>query len=81
MEQQELEAVLAQYQTPAYVFDLDALAARAKRISERLGQAGIGLCYAMKANPFLIGGKIRFLPFMQKIAFSRNHTFYLSSVR
>ena len=33
MEQQELEAVLAQYQTPAYVFDLDALAARAKRIS------------------------------------------------
>ena len=26
MEQQELEAVLAQYQTPAYVFDLDALA-------------------------------------------------------
>ena len=61
MEQQELEAVLAPYQTPAYVFDLDALAARAKRISECLGQAGIGLCYAMKANPFLIGGLAPFV--------------------
>lgn len=55
MEQQELEAVLEQYQTPAYVFDLDALASRAERISACLGRAGIGLCFAMKANPFLVG--------------------------
>lgn len=54
MEQQELEAVLGQYQTPAYVFDLDALTGRVKQISACLGRAGIGLCYAMKANPFLV---------------------------
>lgn len=55
MKQQELEAVLEKYQTPAYVFDLDALTKRVERISTCLGQAGIHLCYAMKANPFLVG--------------------------
>lgn len=63
MEQQELEAVLGQYQTPAYVFDLDALASRAKRISECLGRAGIALCFAMKANPFLVG---ELAPFVER---------------
>lgn len=55
MKQQELKAILEKYETPAYVFDLDALARRVEQISARLGQAGIHLCYAMKANPFLVG--------------------------
>ncbi len=53
MKQQELELILKKYQTPAYVFDLDALARRVQRISACLKKAGINLCYAMKANPFL----------------------------
>ncbi|MCI9175438.1 MAG: diaminopimelate decarboxylase [Lachnospiraceae bacterium] len=55
MKQQELELILKEYQTPAYVFDLDALARRAQRILACLKKAGIDLCYAMKANPFLTG--------------------------
>lgn len=53
MKQQELELILKEYQTPAYVFDLDALAQRVRCISACLKKAGIDLCYAMKANPFL----------------------------
>lgn len=47
MKQQELELILKKYQTPAYVFDLDALARRVQRISACLKKAGINLCYAM----------------------------------
>ncbi len=54
MKQQELELILREYQTPAYVFDLDVLAQRARRVLACLKKAGIDLCYAMKANPFLI---------------------------
>ena len=55
MKQQELELILKEYQTPAYVFDLDALTRRVQRISACLKKSGIDLCYAMKANPFLTG--------------------------
>lgn len=55
MKQQEFELILKEYQTPAYVFDLDALTRRVQRISACLKKAGIDLCYAMKANPFLTG--------------------------
>ena len=40
-------------QTPAYIFDLDMLKARMMMIQETLGN-DITLCYAMKANPFLV---------------------------
>ena len=40
-------------ETPAYVFDLDSLKQRVKMIKRELGEAR--LCYAMKANPFLVG--------------------------
>ena len=43
-----------QFGTPFYLFDLDILSARVKMIREALGKE-IGLCFAMKANPMLIG--------------------------
>ena len=42
-----------EYKTPAYIFDLDILKERMIMIQETLG-ADITLCYAMKANPFLV---------------------------
>ncbi len=55
MKQQKIMKVLQEYHTPAYVFDLDALARRLKKISSALKQDKMDLCYAMKANPFLTG--------------------------
>lgn len=40
-------------QTPAYVFDLDELAKRFQKVKKSL-EGRAALCYAMKANPFLI---------------------------
>lgn len=48
-----LKQAVSQYQTPAYVFDLDALSERLMMIQKALG-FDITLCYAMKANPFLV---------------------------
>ena len=39
--------------TPAYIFDMDELSARMSDIQQILG-ADVNLCYAMKANPFLV---------------------------
>ena len=44
---------ICQGETPFYLFDLDAFAERIRKIKECLGER-ISLCYAMKANPFLI---------------------------
>ncbi len=41
------------FQTPAYVFDLDALYGRITSIKTRFG-SNVILCFAMKANPFLV---------------------------
>lgn len=41
-------------ETPAYVFDLDALEYRIASLKELFGNKAT-LCYAMKANPFLVG--------------------------
>ena len=41
------------YRTPLYIFDTDILAQQIKKIRDVLGN-GIRLCYAMKANPFVI---------------------------
>lgn len=47
------EEVITTTNTPAYVFDLDALRARIACIKDILGNQ-IDLCYAMKANPFVV---------------------------
>lgn len=41
-----------QLRTPAYIFDVDTLQRRVSYIKSRL--PGIGICYAMKANAFLV---------------------------
>ena len=41
-----------QLRTPAYLFDIDILQRRVSYIKSRL--PGIGICYAMKANAFLV---------------------------
>lgn len=40
-------------QTPAYLFDVDVFAAQIDKVKQEWG--GIGLCYSVKANPFLVG--------------------------
>lgn len=53
MNSEILMQAASRYETPAYLFDLDAFSGRIRRIKELLGE-GIKLCYAMKANPFLV---------------------------
>jgi diaminopimelate decarboxylase len=48
-----LTTIANQYGTPSYVFDIDELTKRMGNISSILGK-DIHLCYAMKANPFLV---------------------------
>lgn len=45
--------IAQEYGTPSYLFDLNELSSRVKRIKEVLGEK-VELCYAMKANPFLV---------------------------
>lgn len=52
MQREQLEYAAARYGTPLYIFDLDMLKRQADRLKEALGEVA-GLCYAMKANPFL----------------------------
>ena len=48
-----LHHLTAQVQTPAYVFDADRFNARARQVREAFG-AKTGLCFSIKANPFLL---------------------------
>ena len=48
-----LKDIAIEYGTPTYVFDIDELTKRITKISDVLGD-NVNLCYAMKANPFLI---------------------------
>ena len=48
-----LKDIAIEYGTPTYVFDIDELKKRIINISDILGK-NINLCYAMKANPFLV---------------------------
>ena len=52
----ELQSIADEYGTPSFLFDADDLWERAKEIREILnnGSNRIGLCYSIKANPFLI---------------------------
>ncbi len=51
MTNEELSAVVADYGTPAFVFDAGALERRIAACRDIVGET-VGLCYAMKANPF-----------------------------
>lgn len=52
MRKEQFEYAAAKYSTPLYIFDLDTLKKQAERLRNALGEEN-GLCYAMKANPFL----------------------------
>ncbi|MEG1895464.1 MAG: diaminopimelate decarboxylase, partial [Oscillospiraceae bacterium] len=49
-----LKEISIEYGTPTYVFDTDKLAQRVGEIKKIVGKK-IHLCYAIKANPFLVG--------------------------
>jgi len=47
---------LSEENTPAYVLDVECLKKKVLKIRESLGEKGnVEICFAMKANPFLIG--------------------------
>lgn len=52
MKTEQLEYGISRYGTPLYIFDIDMLREETERIRRALGSE-VGLCYAMKANPFL----------------------------
>lgn len=49
----ELKEIAIKCGTPSYIFDTDELCARIDALQQILG-CGVTVCYAMKANPFLI---------------------------
>ena len=53
MDTKMIARAVQEYGTPSYVFDIDVFQNRIQTIQEVLGPQ-IQLCYAMKANPFLI---------------------------
>ena len=59
MNQEILQAYLRQEETPAYIFDLDMLKSRVQMMKTILGER-TEICFAMKANPFLIGPQENF---------------------
>ena len=76
------------YGTPLYIFDTDQAAEQVKSFRKILGEKA-GLCYAMKANPFLVKqmqadrpgrgvlhGRVLYLP---GDGDTRGETFYLRS--
>lgn len=53
MNQNVMDEALKSLQTPFYLFDTDAAAAKVKALRQKMPQR-VKLCYAVKANPFLI---------------------------
>lgn len=53
MQHSVLNTLAGRINTPAYIFDTDAFAARAKLVQEAFGEK-TGLCFSIKANPFLL---------------------------
>lgn len=53
MTEQQMETLTAQYGSPLYVFDVQVLRQRIAFLRRSLPY-GVGLCYAIKANPFLL---------------------------
>lgn len=54
MDKQTLTTLASQLATPAYIFDLDAFEKRAAMVRRYFGDK-TGLCFSIKANPFLLG--------------------------
>ena len=52
MDERQLENLAVSLKTPSFVFDTDILKARAAHVAEKVKPAK--LCFAIKANPFLI---------------------------
>lgn len=52
MDEHSLEQLLSSHTTPMYVFDLGKLEKRVRFLRQRLPEQ-VGLCFAVKANPFL----------------------------
>ncbi len=52
MDKNRLQELAVSLETPAFVFDTDILRARAEWVADSIRPAG--LCFAIKANPFLI---------------------------
>ena len=53
MTETELREIAEKYQTPSFVFDVQALKERMKAVKEIVGEQ-VHICYSMKANPFLV---------------------------
>lgn len=53
MKKEVIENILENFETPIYVFDIDALKERIKYLREHLSKR-IELCYAIKANTFIV---------------------------
>lgn len=53
MQQNEFDSAIRQLETPFYLFDTDAACARVRALKAAFPHTQI--CYAMKANPFLVG--------------------------
>ena len=53
LDYKQIAALAKDMGTPLYIFDLDELRSRIEQIQHVLGE-DINLCYAMKANPFLL---------------------------
>lgn len=53
MRDEILRSIAEEYPTPAYVFQIDELKKRVGMIKNHIGER-VKICYAMKANPFLI---------------------------
>ena len=53
MEDRVLIQAAASYGTPFYLFDLDEFYRKVRETGQALGER-VSLCYAMKANPFLV---------------------------
>ena len=53
MNKELIKECISEYGSPSYIFDLDALKERVLNIKKILGE-DINICYAMKANPFII---------------------------
>ena len=54
MEDRVLIQAAASYGTPFYLFDLDEFYRKVRETGQALGER-VSLCYAMKANPFVVG--------------------------
>ncbi len=53
-DQKFLKEIARELPTPGYLFDIDAFARRAELVKEAFGPK-CGICFSIKANPFLLG--------------------------